>query len=125
MAANAIVSKLETEAKEFRGLEKEISNMNQKRAQLLTQLNENEMVLQELKLLNSDAEVYKLIGPVLVKQEQSEAATNVQKRIDFIGGELKRLETTYTDSQKKFDEKRKKLMDLQLQAQQLTQQPKK
>jgi hypothetical protein len=32
--------------------------------------------------------VFKLIGPVLVKQEQAEAKSNVGTRIDFIKGEL-------------------------------------
>jgi prefoldin beta subunit len=32
--------------------------------------------------------VYKLIGPVLVKQDLTEAKQNVQKRIDYINGEM-------------------------------------
>jgi len=33
-------------------------------------------------------EVYKLIGPVLVKQDTAEAKQNVSKRMDYINGEL-------------------------------------
>jgi prefoldin beta subunit len=43
---------------------------------------------QELDKLEDDAKVYKLVGPVLVKQELTEAQSNVQKRIDYINGEL-------------------------------------
>lgn len=43
---------------------------------------------QEFAILKSDDTVYKLVGPVLLKQEQSEAKTNVDKRIDFIQGEM-------------------------------------
>ena len=36
------------------------------------------MVLQELKLVNGDdATVFKLVGPILAKQDLSEAKTNV------------------------------------------------
>jgi len=44
--------------------------------------------LQELDLLSDGANVYKLIGPVLVKQELTEAKANVKKRIEYISAEL-------------------------------------
>lgn len=44
--------------------------------------------LQELDLLKEDANVYKLIGPVLVKQDLAEANANVRKRIEYISAEL-------------------------------------
>ncbi|KAK8481931.1 hypothetical protein V6N11_047884 [Hibiscus sabdariffa] len=43
---------------------------------------------QELDLLKEDANVYKLIGPVLVKQDLAEANANVRKRIEYISAEL-------------------------------------
>ena len=43
---------------------------------------------QELDLLEVDAVVYKLIGPVLVRQELSEARQTVEKRLDYISKEL-------------------------------------
>ncbi|KAK3038741.1 hypothetical protein RJ639_028348 [Escallonia herrerae] len=46
------------------------------------------LCLKELDLLNEDANVYKLIGPVLVKQDLAEANANVRKRIDYISAEL-------------------------------------
>ena len=59
---------------------------------------------QELELLAEDAAVYKLVGPVLIKQDQFEAKSNVQKRLDFISGEMNSL-----DSQlKSLDEKRQR-----------------
>lgn len=39
-------------------------------------------------MLNEDANVYKLIGPVLVKQDMAEARANVKKRIEYISAEL-------------------------------------
>lgn len=46
------------------------------------------MVQDEFKLLKGDANIYKLVGPVLVKQEKNDAVTNVDKRIDFIQAEM-------------------------------------
>lgn len=46
------------------------------------------MIDQELELLEEDANVFKLIGPVLVKQDLAEAKANVNKRIEYILAEL-------------------------------------
>ncbi|KAG5461735.1 MAG: hypothetical protein BJ554DRAFT_6021, partial [Olpidium bornovanus] len=47
--------------------------------------------------LAHDANVYKLVGPVLVKQDKPEAASNVDKRIDYITAEIKRVEGQLKD----------------------------
>lgn len=43
---------------------------------------------QELALLDGEAKVFKLIGPVLLKQDVGEAKVNVDKRLEFINNEL-------------------------------------
>lgn len=43
---------------------------------------------QELALLDASNAVYKLVGPVLVKQDTEEAKATVGKRLDYIGGEM-------------------------------------
>lgn len=43
---------------------------------------------QELDLLDSTNAVYKLIGPVLVKQDLDEAKSTVAKRLEYINGEM-------------------------------------
>ena len=43
---------------------------------------------QEFDLLQPHNTVYKLIGPGLVKQEQAEAKSNVNKRLEFINKEM-------------------------------------
>jgi chaperonin cofactor prefoldin len=45
------------------------------------------MVLEELKSLEEGANVYKLIGPMLAKQDVVEATSNVTKRLEFIKAE--------------------------------------
>ena len=59
-----------------------------KRQQLDGQLHENSAVKAELDLLKPGNEVFKLIGPVLVKQDLVEAKQNVAKRMEYINNEL-------------------------------------
>jgi hypothetical protein len=42
--------------------------MGQSFSKLMAQHNENEMVLKELKLIDDQSKVYKLVGPVLLSQ---------------------------------------------------------
>lgn len=51
------------------------------------------MVKKEFDLIQEDGTVFKLIGPVLVKQDLDEARTNVDKRIEFITNGIKDVET--------------------------------
>ena len=37
---------------------------------------------------SEDSSIYKLIGPILMKQSKEEAKSQVSKRIEFINGEL-------------------------------------
>jgi len=50
--------------------------------------NENEMVKSEFNFIESSDTVFKLIGPILVKQETSEAKLNIEKRLEFINKEM-------------------------------------
>ena len=45
-------------------------------------------LVQEFDQLKPESVVYKQIGPVLVKQDQSEAKSNVDTRLEFITGEM-------------------------------------
>ncbi|PPD80458.1 hypothetical protein GOBAR_DD22601 [Gossypium barbadense] len=84
----------------------DIAKNHQVRKKYTIQLGENELVLKELDLLNEDANVYKLIGPVLVKQDLAEANANVRKRIEYISAELKRLDGSLQDLEEKQHSKR-------------------
>ncbi|CAI9101678.1 OLC1v1039057C1 [Oldenlandia corymbosa var. corymbosa] len=104
---------LENKANDLNKLQKDISKNHQVRKKYTIQLGENELVLKELELLNEDANVYKLIGPVLVKQDLAEARANVRKRIDYISAELKRLDGTLQDLEDKQKSKQETVMKLQ------------
>lgn len=45
-------------------------------------------VCQELDLIDEENVVYKLIGPVLIRQDLEEARQNVAKRVDYIQQEM-------------------------------------
>ena len=66
----------------------DVQKLFAQRQQLETQLTENKIVKDELDLLEADSNVFKLIGPVLVKQDLNEAKMNVDKRIDYIQAEV-------------------------------------
>eukprot|EP00400_MALV-I_sp_L67-5_P000192 gene192-93_t len=53
------------------------------RQKLIGQETENEMVKKEFENLTSDSNVYKAVGPILVKQDKEEAKANVAKRIEY------------------------------------------
>ena len=89
---------------------------------LMQQQHENDMVLAELERLEdgedgqaSDA-VFKLMGPALVRQDRAEAVATVAKRLDFIKGELGRLEARAQAVEKRMGEAQQKLAGLQAEA---------
>ncbi|CAG0921914.1 unnamed protein product [Notodromas monacha] len=103
----ALQKQLQEKVSAFKSTQKEMSNLVSQRHQLDAQLSENTIVLEELKLLDPGCEVFKMIGPVLVKQDLDESKGNVEKRIDYISRELKRHE----DLLQKLEEKRSNLKD--------------
>ena len=46
------------------------------------------MVLREMGFVGEGDSVYKLIGPILVKQELDESKFNLDKRVTFINDEM-------------------------------------
>ncbi|KAG7309989.1 hypothetical protein JYU34_004512 [Plutella xylostella] len=90
--AEEIQKKLQKELEVFNGFQKEYHKAVALKQQLDSQLNENKVVKEELQLLKKDSEVYKLIGPVLVKQELEDARQNVAKRMEYITKEMKRTD---------------------------------
>nr|CAG4644506.1 EOG090X0MQF [Lepidurus arcticus] len=116
--ADAIQKKLQQELEKYKTTQKEFQKVIETRKQLEAQLTENTAVKEELTLLEEGANVYKLIGPVLVKQDLEEARQNVTKRMDYINGEIKRLEKAIDELNGKQDSQRDSLTKLQQQFQQ-------
>nr|CAG4652370.1 EOG090X0MQF [Triops cancriformis] len=116
--ADAIQKKLQQELEKYKSTQKEFQKIIETRKQLEAQLTENTAVKEELGILEEGANVFKLIGPVLVKQDLEEARQNVAKRMEYISGEIKRLEKTIDDLNGKQDSQRESLTKLQQQFQQ-------
>ncbi|EFC46227.1 predicted protein, partial [Naegleria gruberi] len=75
-----------------------------KQQSLLAQKNENDTVKLEFDLIDEtsdEVEVYKLIGPVLIKQDAAEAKSNVEKRLEFIKKEVENADKKIEESLKK------------------------
>ncbi|PWZ24949.1 Prefoldin subunit 6 [Zea mays] len=63
-------------------------------------------LIKELELLSDGANVYKLIGPVLVKHDLAETKANVKKHIEYISAELKRMDRALKDLEEKQNNKK-------------------
>ncbi|XP_046684551.1 prefoldin subunit 6 [Homalodisca vitripennis] len=113
-----IQKKLLAESDSFKIAQKDYQKALSQRQQLDAQLNENMVVKTELDLMKGEGEVFKLIGPVLVKQELEEAKQNVAKRIDYISGELKRIDNNIAAMETKVEGHRERLSKLQTRLQQ-------
>ncbi|KAI4897242.1 hypothetical protein NFI96_005728 [Prochilodus magdalenae] len=91
----------------------DVSKSMSARQKLEAQLTENNIVKEELDLLDSQNTVYKLIGPVLVKQDLDEAKATVGKRLEYINGEIQRYETLLKEMERKSEQHREVLASLQ------------
>uniref|UniRef100_A0A6M2E5B7 Probable prefoldin subunit 6 n=1 Tax=Amblyomma tuberculatum TaxID=48802 RepID=A0A6M2E5B7_9ACAR len=106
------------EVEKYKTLQKDFQKTYGLRQKLDSQLNENSVVKEELDLLEPEAGVYKLIGPVLIKQGLEDAKQNVKKRLEYITAELKRHDTLLKDLEKKQEAQREAIHKLEQQIQQ-------
>ncbi|KAK7206254.1 Prefoldin [Myxozyma melibiosi] len=102
---------------EYRKIQTDISTTIEARQKLESQLQENKIVQKEFSILNEDSKIYKLIGPVLVPQDRSEAVMNVDKRLEFITSEIERVENQIKATQLTSEKKRSEIMAFQAQLQ--------
>jgi len=105
--------KLEDEIKEFKKTQTNLTQNYQARSQLIAQQQENALVKTEFENMEQDAVVYKLVGQILVKQHVEDAKVNVEKRIEYITDELKRVDGVVADLEKNANEKRQLITQLQ------------
>ncbi|KAL9076276.1 MAG: hypothetical protein Q9161_000992 [Pseudevernia consocians] len=72
---------------------------------------------QEFSTLPATSNIYKLVGPVLLKQERSEAVMAVTGRLDFIEREIQRLEKQIQETQAESESRKMEVYRLQTQMQ--------
>jgi len=111
---NALQERLQVASNAYQSAQDDLSNAVEVRQRLDAQLSENELVQKEFAGLGPNNRIYKLIGPILVKQEQNEAKANVEKRLEFIRGEIKRVEAQLSEFSKMSEEKKAEIVQVQM-----------
>ncbi|SPN99215.1 related to Gim complex component GIM1 [Cephalotrichum gorgonifer] len=107
---------------EYQKLQQDLGEVVQSRQRLESQRQENEGVKEEFDKLKEGEVIYKLVGPVLLKQERFEAEGTVKGRLDFIGKEIDRVEDQIKDIEKVIEGKKGEIIQIQAAAQALAQQ---
>ena len=108
--------------KENQCIEKEQSKIRVAINDFENKKNENNIVKSELALLDDEDVVYKLIGPILVQQETSDAKIQVDSRIEMINKEIHKLEKNHQTNSKNMEANRQKISDIQAKLIQLSKQ---
>ncbi|CAM9358359.1 unnamed protein product [Ascophyllum nodosum] len=91
---------VDAQLKKLQEVQNGLQALADSRNQFYQQANENGMVKQELDLLEDEASVFKLIGPVLMKQDLEEAKQNVAKRLELIEREMSKVSKAIEKKQK-------------------------
>ena len=105
--------KLDREVAEIKKIQVEMQKLMQAKQSLAEKKHENELVQNEFKSMEETAVVYKLVGPILAKQDVEEAKNNIEKRIEYLDKEMSRVNTLMKDFEKKMEEKRTSIMKIQ------------
>ncbi|OQS06724.1 hypothetical protein THRCLA_20302 [Thraustotheca clavata] len=113
----ALAQRADAEMAAYRALQEEVTVLANQRQVYAQQQNENSMVKQELDLLDDNAKVYKLVGPVLLKQDTSEAKSNVSKRLEFIQNEMEKVEKKLQAKEEEAVKIRQNIASIQMQMQ--------
>ncbi|KAH8424008.1 tubulin-binding prefolding complex subunit YKE2 [Aspergillus melleus] len=109
---------LQAISEEFQKLQTDLDGLVEARQKLESQQQENESVQKEFNSLDDESNIYKLVGPVLLKQDKQEALMAVNGRLEFIEKEIKRIEKEIEANQEKSDKKRAEVLQYQSQVQQ-------
>jgi len=116
----ALAAEIDAEVANFRTVQGDVQKTRNDLQIVMGQLAENEMVQQEMSLLDENANIFKMVGPILIKNSHQDATETVSKRIEFITSEKERLETKLTELDKKSIEIAQRVQQMQGALQQAT-----
>ncbi|EXJ60342.1 prefoldin beta subunit [Cladophialophora yegresii CBS 114405] len=105
--------KLQVLSEALQKIQDDLQSAVEARQKLEAQQQENKAVQNEFTSLAADAGIYRLVGPVLLKQDKTEAVSTVDGRLEFIGKEIIRTENRIKELQEGSEKKRVELMQLQ------------
>ena len=117
---NILASAVDAEVQKFRRLQEELQELQGDLQTVAAQETENDIVKQELALLSDPSVVYKMIGPVLIKQDLEDAQQTVHKRLEFIRDEKKKMLRKIDEKQERCQELAVKIQGMQRQLQETT-----
>ncbi|KAH6657982.1 Prefoldin [Truncatella angustata] len=112
-----IQAKLQSLSEDYQKLQQELQEAVASRQKLQAQRTENEGVKKEFERLKDGESIYKLVGPILLRQDKIEADSTVKGRIEFIGKEVERTEKQIKDIQDKIEKKKTEIIQIQSAAQ--------
>lgn len=113
-------AEIDDEIANFRDVQDQLQRVRNDLQLVLSQMTENEMVQEELGLLDTSTNIYKMVGPVLIRNSLDDARDTVSKRLEFIMAEKKRLEDKETDLTERGMSISKKVQQMQAALQQAT-----
>ncbi|KAI1492268.1 Prefoldin beta-like protein [Biscogniauxia mediterranea] len=108
-----VQARLQSLSEEYTALQQELQVVVQSRQKLEAQKQENSGVKAEFDRLKDGENIYKLVGPVLLKQDKVEAESTVNGRLEFISKELERTETQIKEIQEKMERKKGDIIQIQ------------
>lgn len=119
---NALASAVDAEIAKFREMQEQLHALRGDLQVVMGQQTENEMVQTELNLLDTTggSNVYKRVGPVLVRQDLDDAKDTVAKRLEFIQKEQDGIKSKLAAMEKQLNEKGMKIHEMQANMQKLT-----
>lgn len=97
------LEKLKKLSTEYQNLSEFLSSQLSSKAKLAAQETENQVVLEELAALEDDAIVYRSVGPVLLQEPKDTAKSTIEKRLQYIKGELERADKIGEETKVKID----------------------
>ncbi|KAI0555026.1 prefoldin subunit [Xylaria curta] len=108
-----VQAKLQALSEEYQKLQQELQTAVDSRQKIEAQRQENIGVQKEFDRLKDGESIYKLAGPVLLKQDKVEAESTVKGRLEFIGNELERSEGQIKEIQEKLEKKKGEIIQAQ------------
>ncbi|KAK4176857.1 Prefoldin [Triangularia setosa] len=108
-----IQRRLQALSEDYTKLQKDLQDTVTSRQKLEAQMQENLGVQNEFEKLKDGETIYKLIGPVLLKQDRTDAESTVKGRLEFIEKEILRLEGHIKETQAKMERKKTEIIQVQ------------
>ncbi|EMR67957.1 putative prefoldin subunit protein [Eutypa lata UCREL1] len=108
-----IQAKLQALSEDYQKLQDELQTAVQSRQKLEAQRQENLGVRKEFNRMKEGESIYKLVGPVLLKQEKPEAESTVNGRLEFINKEIERIDKQIKEVQEKIERKKGDIIQAQ------------